>query len=109
MHFKGSKKIFLNYDVFLSLNTVLILVNSVDPDEMQHCAAFHLGIHCLPKNPLHNRLIITLRYQNLFLTKLKEIMLRLFRSSKSIVHEIKFCDIAFNFFNTSNAFSQSLV
>ena len=23
--------------------------NSVDPDEMQHCAAFHLGLHCLQK------------------------------------------------------------
>ena len=23
--------------------------NSVDPDEMQHYAAFHLGIHCLQK------------------------------------------------------------
>ena len=28
---------FLNYDVFLSLKVVLILANSVDPDEMQHC------------------------------------------------------------------------
>ena len=23
--------------------------NSADPDEMQHYAAFHLGLHCLPK------------------------------------------------------------
>ena len=23
--------------------------NSVDPDEMQHYAAFHLGLHCLSK------------------------------------------------------------
>ena len=23
------------------------LANSVDPDEMQHNAAFHLGLHCL--------------------------------------------------------------
>ena len=23
--------------------------NSVDPDEMQHYAAFHLGLHCLQK------------------------------------------------------------
>ena len=27
---------------------VLILANSADPDEMQHYAAFYLGIHCLP-------------------------------------------------------------
>ena len=28
---------------------VLALANSVDPDEMLHNAAFHLGLHCLPK------------------------------------------------------------
>ena len=33
------------------LNVVLILANSVDPDEMQHYAAFHLGLHCLRKVP----------------------------------------------------------
>ena len=36
-------------DVFLSLKVVLIIANSVDPDEMQHYAAFHQGLHCLPK------------------------------------------------------------
>ena len=41
-----------NYDVFLSLKVVLILVNSADPDDMQHYAAFHMGLHCLPKYPL---------------------------------------------------------
>ena len=30
---------------------VLILANSVEPDEMQHYAAFHLGLHCLPNYP----------------------------------------------------------
>ena len=34
---------------FLSLKDVLILANSADPDEMQHYAVFHLGLHCLPK------------------------------------------------------------
>ena len=29
----------------------MILANSADPDEMQHYAAFHLGLHCLPKYP----------------------------------------------------------
>ena len=43
--------IFLNYDEFLSLKIVLILANSADPDEMQHYAAFFLGLHCLPKYP----------------------------------------------------------
>ena len=43
---------FLNYYVFLSLEVILILANSADPDEMHHYAAFHLGLHCLPKYPL---------------------------------------------------------
>ena len=44
-------RVCVNYHVFLSLNVVLILAISVDPDEMQHYAAFHLGLHCLPKYP----------------------------------------------------------
>ena len=50
MYFKGSQN-FLKNDVFLSLKVVLILPNSTDPDEMQHYAAFHLGLHCLSKYP----------------------------------------------------------
>ena len=41
---------FLNYDVFLPLTVHLIISISVDPDEIQHYAAFYLGLHCLPKN-----------------------------------------------------------
>ena len=41
---------FLNYDIFLSVKVVLILANSANPDQMQHCAAFDLGLHCLPKH-----------------------------------------------------------
>ena len=37
--------------MFLSLKIVLILANSVDPDEMQHYAAFHLDLDCSPKYP----------------------------------------------------------
>ena len=29
----------------------LTFTNSVDPDEMQHYAAFNLGLHCLQKYP----------------------------------------------------------
>ena len=36
-------------DVFLSRKVVFIITNSVDPDEMQHYAAFHQCLHCLPK------------------------------------------------------------
>ena len=39
----------LHYDVFMSLKTVFIVEISVDPREMLHCAAFHLGLHCLSK------------------------------------------------------------
>ena len=45
MYLKRSYVAFLSYDVFLSLEVVLILANSEDPDEMQHFAAFHLGLH----------------------------------------------------------------
>ena len=46
---RGHRSKFLNYDVFLSLHVVLILASSAYPDEMQHHAAFHLGLHCLSK------------------------------------------------------------
>ena len=36
-------------NAFLSLNVVLILTNSTEIDKMQHDAAFHLGLHCLPQ------------------------------------------------------------
>ena len=35
--------------VIFSLKFIFILANSVDPDEMPHDVAFHLGLHCLPK------------------------------------------------------------
>ena len=34
-----------------SLKIVFITANSVGLDEMQQYAAFHLGLHCLPKYP----------------------------------------------------------
>ena len=37
--------------VFFCLKIFFTFTNSVDPDEMQHHAAFHLGLHCLPKFP----------------------------------------------------------
>ena len=33
--------------VLFYLKILFTLTNSVDPDEMQHYAAFHLGLHCL--------------------------------------------------------------
>ena len=52
LYFKGSQNFpwdIINYDALLSLNIVFIFANSADPDEMLHYAAFHLGLHCLPK------------------------------------------------------------
>ena len=40
---------FLNYDVFMSLKIVFICAISADPDEMPPYAAFHLGLHYLPR------------------------------------------------------------
>ena len=36
------------YVVFF-LKIDFVVANSADPDEMPHYAAFHLGLHCLPK------------------------------------------------------------
>ena len=44
-------RIFLIMVYFCQWRFVLILANSVDPDEMQQYAAFHLGLHCLQKYP----------------------------------------------------------
>ena len=39
------------YIVFLPLKIDLVLANNADTDEIQLHAAFHLGLHCLPKYP----------------------------------------------------------
>ena len=51
---------FKKHIAFFCLTNFFTFTNSVDPDEMQHYAAFHLGLHCLQKylfrvsvNPLH--------------------------------------------------------
>ena len=33
--------------IIFCLKIFFTFINSVDPDEMQHDAAFHLGLHCL--------------------------------------------------------------
>ena len=35
----------------MALEIKFVLANSDDPDEILHIAAFHLGLHCLPKYP----------------------------------------------------------
>ena len=34
---------------FLSLKNNFVFANSAEPDEMQHSAAFHQGLHCKQK------------------------------------------------------------
>ena len=46
---RGHRLYFLK-NVFLSRKIDFVLTKSADPDEMPHYAAFHLGLHCLPKN-----------------------------------------------------------
>ena len=45
-YFKGHRFEFPDYDVFKSVKIVLTSAKSIDPDEMQHYAAFHLGLYC---------------------------------------------------------------
>ena len=47
------KKTFSSFSNYIFLHEgFLIFTNSADPDEMQHCAAFHLGLHCFQKKRL---------------------------------------------------------
>ena len=49
VYIEGLQVIISRKNIFISLKCVLILANSVDPDEMPHHAAFHLGLHCFLK------------------------------------------------------------
>ena len=51
IYFKDHRSEISNYYVLKSLNVVLFSAKSVGLDEMQHHAAFHLGLHCLSKYP----------------------------------------------------------
>ena len=52
--FSNTKVItFKKYYVCFACISFFPLRNSVDTDEMQHYAAFHLGFYCLPKYPLN--------------------------------------------------------
>ena len=49
-YLKGHRLKFPHYNVCMSLKIGLTLANSNDPDEMQHYAAFHPGLHSIRKN-----------------------------------------------------------
>ena len=46
---RGHRLLFPNKIVFHSVEIVFVLSINVYPDEMLHHAAFHLGLHSLPK------------------------------------------------------------
>ena len=46
---KDTQVIIFKNIVIFCLKIFFIFANSVEPDEMQHFAAFHLGLHCLQK------------------------------------------------------------
>ena len=48
-YLKGHRLKFPHYNVCMSLKIGLTSANSDDPDEMQHYAAFHPGLHCIQK------------------------------------------------------------
>ena len=51
MYFWSHRKTVLIYDVFLSLNDLLIIANSVDPDEMQQLCCISSGSSLFAKVP----------------------------------------------------------
>ena len=52
VHIKGCQVIIFNKYCFYRLKLFFTFTNSVDPDEMQHNAAFYLGFHFLKKYSL---------------------------------------------------------
>ena len=46
-HIRGHRVNFPNRNILQSLKIFFNSANSAEPDEMQHYAAFHLGLHCL--------------------------------------------------------------
>ena len=48
LYFKGLLVIFFIKLCISVTEFFFILANRADPDEMPPCAAFHLGLHCLP-------------------------------------------------------------
>ena len=52
VHFKGSQVEFSKLCCIFVPEGCFNVSKQNRPDEMQHYAAFHLGLHCLPKYPL---------------------------------------------------------
>ena len=52
VYIEGSPVLIFFLNVLISLKIDFVFANSANPDEMPHYAAFHLGLHCLPKHPI---------------------------------------------------------
>ena len=48
IYLRGQRLEFHNYGIF-KFGKIIWTAKSVDPDEMQHYAVFHLGLYCLQK------------------------------------------------------------
>ena len=59
-----SKKKTIVFLLLLKIDLVFKIANSADPDEMPHCVAFHLGLHCLQKYPLTASSLHRVKYSN---------------------------------------------
>ena len=57
LHFKGSHSEFSQLWRISALEGCISLSKSAHPDEMQQCAAFHQGLHCLPKISVYKKLL----------------------------------------------------
>ena len=49
MYVSRGFRLYFSKKVFFCLKIFFTFTNSADSDEMQHYAAFHLGLHCLQK------------------------------------------------------------
>ena len=65
-----------NDGVIMSSKIVLIIANSVAPDEMQHDAAFHLGLQCLSMYPFGVSSIPSVKLGSFKLNHLKPLFMQ---------------------------------
>ena len=75
--------------IILSLKINFVLANSVDPDEMLHYPAFHLGLHCLPKYPFRS------------FESTKMLNTSCFKAAYSVTFDLLILELMFLFFNNT--------
>ena len=68
---RGVRLVFKKY-VFFCMKIFFTFTNSVDPDEMQHHAAFHLGLHCLRLIWAHTLFLRSALTEDIFMLAVKK-------------------------------------